>query len=332
MNRYPLWLNILIAVIVLGGLLYALPNFFGESPAVQVSAATPRGQGRRRAAQARRGRAQAGRNLPCEASFLDETERQGALQRHRHAAQGQGCASSEALGDDYVVALNLLSNSPRWLAAIGAKPMYLGLDLRGGVHFLLQVDMKGAITKSLDSPAAGIRTTLRGEEDARCSGISREGQQLVVRFKRSSNRDKAQPHHRTQLSRTCSCAARNTMASIVLVGTLKPDAQKRIQEFAIQQNLTTLRNRVNELGVAEPIVQQAGRRSHRGAAARRAGHGEGQGHSRAHRHAGSAHGGRGAQRSCRRCRRPSQGQVPFGSELLLRPRGPVPSCSRSRWC
>ncbi len=135
--------------------------------------------------------------------------------------------------------------------------MYLGLDLRGGVHFLLQVDMQGAITKSLDSLGAGIRSTLRGEDAARSSGINREGQQLVVRFKQSANRDKArsliESNFPDLLLRT-----EEREGEYLLIGALRPQAQKRIQEFAIQQNLTTLRNRVNELGVAEPIVQQAG--------------------------------------------------------------------------
>jgi preprotein translocase subunit SecD len=161
------------------------------------------------------------------------------------------------LGEDYTVALNLISNSPRWLAAIGAKPMYLGLDLRGGVHFLLQVDMQGAITKSLDSLGAGIRSTLRGEEDARSSGISREGQQLVVRFKQSDNRDKARSLIESNFPDLL-LRGEDRDGEYLLIGALRPQAQKRIQEFAIQQNLTTLRNRVNELGVAEPIVQQAG--------------------------------------------------------------------------
>jgi preprotein translocase subunit SecD len=135
--------------------------------------------------------------------------------------------------------------------------MYLGLDLRGGVHFLLQVDMKGAVTKFLDSTATGIRSTLRGEEEARSSGITRDGNRITVRFREASNRDKAQEiieknYPDVQFLRE------EQGGEYLLLGTLKQTAEKRIQEFAIQQNLTTLRNRVNELGVAEPIVQQAG--------------------------------------------------------------------------
>jgi len=150
-----------------------------------------------------------------------------------------------------------LSNSPHWLSAIGAKPMYLGLDLRGGVHFLLQVDMKGAITKALDSSAAGIRATLRGQDEARSSGISREGSTVVMRFRDADSRARARNLiERNYPDLVLAEAVRNEEPA--LVGMLRPEAEKRIQDFAIQQNLTTLRNRVNELGVAEPIVQQAG--------------------------------------------------------------------------
>jgi len=255
MNRYPLWLYLLIGVIVLGGALFALPNLFGESPAVQISAARPSAKVddalRARAEDALK---QAG--VALEASFVDESSVKVRFADTDTQLKAKDVIE-RALGEDYTVALNLISNSPRWLAAIGAKPMYLGLDLRGGVHFLLQVDMKGAITKSLDSAAAGIRSTLRGEDEARTSGISREGQQIVVRFRQSANRDKAQSIIESNFPDLV-LRAEERSGEYLLSGALRPAAEKRIQEFAIQQNLTTLRNRVNELGVAEPIVQQAG--------------------------------------------------------------------------
>ena len=255
MNRYPLWLNLIIAVVLLVGLLYALPNFYGESPAVQVSSAKPTlkvdESTLKRTEDALRSA-----NIAYDEAFLEVT---GIKVRFRDTDTQLKAKDilQRDLGDSYVVALNLLSNSPRWLSAIGAKPMYLGLDLRGGVHFLLQVDMKGAVTKYLDSSAAGIRTTLRGEEQARSSGIGREGGSVVIRFREAANRDKAQDiieraYPDLQFTRE------ERGGEYLLVGKLKVEAQKRIQDFAIQQNLTTLRNRVNELGVAEPIVQQAG--------------------------------------------------------------------------
>jgi len=255
LNRYPLWLNILIAVVLVVGFLFALPNFYGESAAVQVSSAKPTlkvDEAALKSAEDALRRA----NIPFEEAFVEPTGIKIRFKDTDTQLKAKDVLQKE-LGENYVVALNLLSNSPRWLAAIGAKPMYLGLDLRGGVHFLLQVDMKGAITKYLDSTAAGIRSTLRGEEQARASGISREGNTVAIRFREAPNRDKAQQiieraYPDLQFVRV------ERDGEYLMVGTLKPDAQKRIQDFAIQQNLTTLRNRVNELGVAEPIVQQAG--------------------------------------------------------------------------
>jgi preprotein translocase subunit SecD len=255
MNRYPTWLNIIIALVLLAGLIYSLPNFFGESPAVQISSGKPTvkvdEEALKRAEQALK---TAG--LAYEEAFLESS---GVKVRFKDTDTQLKAkdAIEKALGENYVVALNLLSNSPRWLTTIGAKPMYLGLDLRGGVHFLLQVDMRGALTKSLDGSASGMRTSLRGEEDARATGLAREADHITIRFRESANRDKAQQilernYPDFQFVRS------EQNSEYVLIGTLKPDAQKRIQEFAIQQNLTTLRNRVNELGVAEPIVQQAG--------------------------------------------------------------------------
>ena len=255
MNRYPLWLNVVIAVVLVVGFLFALPNFYGESPAVQVSSAKPTLKIDDAALKSVED-ALKRENIPYDEAFLDPTGIKVRFKDTDTQLKGKDVLQKE-LGENYVVALNLLSNSPRWLTAIGAKPMYLGLDLRGGVHFLLQVDMKGAITKYLDSTAAGIRSTLRGEEGARSSGINREGNTVVIRFREAANRDKAQQIiERAYPDVLWAHADRD--GEYVLVGTLKPDAQKRIQDFAIQQNLTTLRNRVNELGVAEPIVQQAG--------------------------------------------------------------------------
>ncbi|MEO8630685.1 MAG: protein translocase subunit SecD [Betaproteobacteria bacterium] len=255
MNRYPIWLNVFIAGVLLAGFLYALPNFYGESPAVQVSPIKSTVKTDEAALQ-RTEAALKTANLSYEEVFLEPT---GIKVRFRDT--DTQLRAKEVLqrdfGDSYVVALNLVSNSPRWLSKIGAKPMYLGLDLRGGVHFLLQVDMKGAVNKYLDSSAASIRTALRGEDSARTTGISREGNRIVVRFREAANRDKAQQIIERGYP-DLTIVVEDQAGEYTLAGTLKQEAQKRIQDFAIQQNLTTLRNRVNELGVAEPIVQQAG--------------------------------------------------------------------------
>jgi preprotein translocase subunit SecD len=156
----------------------------------------------------------------------------------------------------YSVALNLVSNSPNWLTGIHALPMYLGLDLRGGVHFLLQVDMKGALTKRLDSISADLRSLMR-DKSIRHGGISREGQSVAIRFREAETRDKARAAL-TENQPDLLLADAQEGADLKLVATLKPEAQKRIQEFAVKQNITTLHNRINELGVAEPVIQQQG--------------------------------------------------------------------------
>jgi preprotein translocase subunit SecD len=149
-----------------------------------------------------------------------------------------------------------VSNSPNWLTGINALPMYLGLDLRGGVHFLLQVDMKGALTKRLDSVAADLRTLLR-EKNLRHAGIARSGQAVQVQFRDAEMRDKAkqaiassQPE--LQLAETL------TGADFTLVATLRPEAIKTFQDDALKQNIATLNKRINELAVAEPVIQQQG--------------------------------------------------------------------------
>ena len=161
------------------------------------------------------------------------------------------------LGDNYIVALNLLSSSPQWLASIGALPMYLGLDLRGGVHFLLQVDMKAALDKAADRYTTDLRSLMRSEK-IQYSGIAREGANVVLRFNDEAERTKA----RVVIEKTYpDLLLRETDAGggeLRLVAGLKPEAQKRIQDGAVAQNIQILRNRVNELGVAEPIIQQQG--------------------------------------------------------------------------
>jgi preprotein translocase subunit SecD len=254
MNRYPLWKYILIGIALLVGLVYTLPNFFGEVPAVQVSPVRA--------------------TLKPDAALLARVEE--TLQKDKIVSQGAMLdqngvkvrfedpdtqvhakdALQKELGDDYVVALNLLSRNPRWLASIGALPMYLGLDLRGGVHFLLQVDMKGALAKRMEGFANDIRGTLR-DKRIQYSGVSREGQSVLVRFRDRAARDKAI----SELERAfpdLQLRGQDDGGESRITATLRPEAQTRTQEFALQQNITTLRNRVNELGVAEPIIQQQG--------------------------------------------------------------------------
>lgn len=254
MNRYPTWKYILIAVVILIGLLYTIPNFFGESHAVQVSPAKTS----LKADAALLSKVEATlklANIPFNGIYLDAS---GVKVRFADT-EAQIKAKDKLianLGKDYTVALNLLSQTPNWLLGIGAKPMYLGLDLRGGVHFLLQVDMKAALDKSAESNVGDFRTALRREK-VNYFGITREGQSVQVRFSDTKELESA----RKVLSKDYPDLTFNDSTDgkeFVLTASIGEATKKKIQEFALKQNLQTLHNRINELGVAEPIVQQQG--------------------------------------------------------------------------
>jgi preprotein translocase subunit SecD len=254
MNRYPLWKYVMIAAALVVGLLYTLPNFFGEVPAVQISPAKSTAK-IDETLLSRVDQALSQASIKPDGMFLDPASIKVRFANTDMQLKAKDVLQG-AVGENYVVALNLLSSSPRWLTKINALPMYLGLDLRGGVHFLLQVDMKGALTKAADRYAADIRTTLRGKE-IRYAGLSRDGQNVVVKFRDSQTRDQAAAEIGKQNPDLLLNPGEGG-SEYTITAALRPEVQKRIQEFAIQQNITTLRNRVNELGVAEPIVQQAG--------------------------------------------------------------------------
>jgi preprotein translocase subunit SecD len=254
MNRYPLWKYVLIAMALTIGLLYTLPNFFGEVPAVQISPAKTTAK-IDETLLSRVDQALSQASIKPDGMFLDPASIKVRFANTDMQLKAKDVLQG-AVGENYVVALNLLSSSPRWLTKINALPMYLGLDLRGGVHFLLQVDMKGALTKAADRYVADIRTTLRGKE-IRYAGLSRDGQNVVVKFRDSQTRDQAAAEIGKQ-NPDLLLNSGEAGSEYTITAALRPEVQKRIQEFAIQQNITTLRNRVNELGVAEPIVQQAG--------------------------------------------------------------------------
>jgi preprotein translocase subunit SecD len=259
MNKYPLWKNATVIVALILGLLYTLPNFFGEVPAVQVSSvkATVKVDTK---LQTRVEETLAAAAIQPTGLFFDNTSIRVRLADTDTQLKAKD-AIERALNPDpadasYSVALNLLSATPDWLTGLNALPMYLGLDLRGGVHFLLQVDMKGALTKRLDSTGADLRTLLR-DKNIRHGGIQREGNTLAIRFRDAETRDKARAVL-TDSQPDLELQERQADPDFLLVATLKPEAQKRIQEFAIKQNITTLHNRINELGVAEPVIQQQG--------------------------------------------------------------------------
>jgi preprotein translocase subunit SecD len=254
MNRYPLWKYILVLITLVLGVVYSLPNLFGESPAVQVSTAK---------SSAKLDPALLGQvedilkqeKITYEAVFLDTN---GVKVRFENADTQINAKDvlQGKLGKDYVVALNLISRSPSWLRSIGALPMYLGLDLRGGVHFLLQVDMKAALDKAAERYVGDFRSALRKERVA-YMGVSREGQAVQVRFSSAAELEKAKKILNKEYP-DLTFRDIDSGNDKLLIATLNLQAQKRIQEFALKQNIQTLHNRVNELGVAEPIIQQQG--------------------------------------------------------------------------
>jgi preprotein translocase subunit SecD len=253
-NRYPVWKYTLIAVALVVGIFYTLPNFFSEVPAVQVSTSKASVKIDTSTLQTVEDALKAA-NIAYRGEALDAT---GVKIRFADADTQLKAKDvlQQKLGDNYIVALNLLSSSPRWLARIGALPMYLGLDLRGGVHFLLQVDMDAALDKAADRYLTDIRSLLRDKKVV-YSGISREGHNVGIRFRDAAERGRA----RQEISSAfpdLQLSDADAAGAFKLVAGLKPEAQKRIQDGAVQQNITILRNRVNELGVAEPIVQQQG--------------------------------------------------------------------------
>ena len=262
MNRYPWWKYLIIAVALLIGLIYSLPNVFGEAPAVQLSSG-------KATLKLDASAVERVRTVLKEAGLdADFVELDGTSVRARFKDADSQLKARDALNrafnpdaqdPSYIVALNLVSRSPQWLRSLHAQPMYLGLDLRGGVHFLMQVDMKAALTQKLDGLSTDMRTLLR-DKDIRHSGIRREASALIVRFRDDASREAARGVLQSSLADVVWVDGTDTGGSgdRTLVGTLKPTSERAIQEQALKQNITTLHNRINELGVAEPVIQQQG--------------------------------------------------------------------------
>ncbi|WP_221076639.1 protein translocase subunit SecD [Agarivorans aestuarii] len=253
LNRYPWWKNVMVIAVIAIGFLYATPNLYGEDPAVQVSGT--------RGAQVELAQLDEIRNFLTEQSidFRSVAFEDGlALVRLRNDADQLKVKSllHDLLGDDYIVALNLAPATPGWLDAIGAGPLKLGLDLRGGVHFLMEVDMDAAISKAQEGMIQDFRSDLR-EEKLRYAGVRAQGDSVVVRFRDEATLDKAisfldRKYNEYQFSDA------SQGDQFRLSAKMTEEKLKETREYALQQNITIIRNRVNELGVAEPQVQRQG--------------------------------------------------------------------------
>jgi preprotein translocase subunit SecD len=261
MNRYPVWKYIVIVVVVLLGALYTAPNYFGESPALQITS----GKSTVKVTSAVASQVEAvlkGENIATEGVTLDEGASHSV--RARFASPDDQfkarLALEKGLNADpadptYIVTVNLMPNTPQWMQNVRALPMYLGLDLRGGVHFLMQVDTKAALSKRVQGYQAAVRSQLR-DKNVRHGGIERVGDSIIVKFRDDATRQAA----RKALADMADLQLADSTdgADLKLVATMKPAALKDTLDNGVKQNIATLSKRVNELGVAEPIIQQQG--------------------------------------------------------------------------
>ena len=250
MNRYPLWKYLLIAATIVLAVVYSLPNLFGETPAVQVStnrqSIVINEQTENRVAAALQAA-----NIPTDGMFIVDNSLKVRFKDAETQLKARDVVEN-TLGEGYITALNLLADSPEWMSKINANPMFLGLDLRGGVHFTMQVDMKAALQKTFERYAGDIRRDLRRQK-IRFGAIRQTENSLTVPFQEAADAQKALPELRKLLP-DATFAANGT--NIVL--TLSEEVVNKVRTDAVKQNITTLHNRVNELGVAEPVIQQSG--------------------------------------------------------------------------
>ena len=259
MNRYPVWKYVIISLALLVAIIYTLPNFFGEAPAVQVSSSKSVVK-IDSTTVTRVERALKDASIKADAVTFDGNSVKARFDNTDTQLKAkdviQKALSPDPADSPYIVALNLLSRSPAWLTALHAAPMYLGLDLRGGVHFMLQVDMQAALTKKAESLAGDLRLSLR-EKNIRHSGINRTAQSIEIRVRDSQTLAATKGLIQDQFPDLQTTDAADG-TEYRLVATIRPEAARRIQDQALKQNMVTLHNRINELGVAEPVIQQQG--------------------------------------------------------------------------
>ncbi|WP_394392365.1 protein translocase subunit SecD [Shewanella woodyi] len=253
LNKYPMWKNLMVVIIIAVGSFYAIPNLFGEDYAVQVVAT--RGAEVTATTQSTVNDILASKNIEVIRSELEN----GQLLVRVNNGEQQLLAKEaiiESLGDKYIVALNLAPKTPQWLESMGGSPMKLGLDLRGGVHFLMEVDMGEAIRKMTEAKMSDFRTDLRGEK-IRYAGIRNSAKGIEIKFRDEENLGRAERFLKTR-GNDMVFRDISSDGNYLLLANLSEAYVKQVKEEALQQNITTIRNRVNELGVAEPVVQRQG--------------------------------------------------------------------------
>lgn len=266
MNRYPLWKYIVIVVALVIGLVYTLPNFYGESPAVQVSSGKATVKVTEQTLKTVEDLLR-NADLHPNGIFFEQGAQQNTVRVRFEPTEAEKQLQArevleKALNPNredpaYVVALNLTPNTPQWLLSIRALPMYLGLDLRGGVHFLLQVDMRAAITKRAEATLADFRTQLR-DKRIRHTGMNRVGNVVEVSFASEEERARANDLLRNTQPDLVLSLPEASAAPYLLRAELSQKAVQNVQSYALKQNISTLHNRINELGVAEPVIAQQG--------------------------------------------------------------------------
>lgn len=265
MNRYPLWKYILIVVVLAIAAIYTLPNFYGESPAVQVSPGKATTKVTENTLKSVEDALKAAKIEP-NGVFFEQGAQQNSIRVRFAPTEGdlqlrsrdiiEKLLNPDPADPAYVVALNLVPNTPQWLLSLNALPMYLGLDLRGGVHFLLAVDMKAAVTKRIEAASGEVRTVLR-DKKIRHTGINRVGDTLEISFRNAEDEDNALDILRNRQS-DLTFAKSEQAGKYMIIGAMSQKAMQDVQEYALKQNVATLHNRINELGVAEPVIAQQG--------------------------------------------------------------------------
>lgn len=263
MNRYPLWKYLVIAVALLIGVVYSIPNLFGEVPAIQIAGSKTSSKIDLNT-QEKADLALANAKISSNGSFYEAQGSSGTIKIRFKDTDTQLKAkdllekelNTDLSNPDYIIALNLLTNTPNWLLSINALSMPLGLDLRGGVYFLLKVDMKGAVEKKVTALASDARSKLR-EKSIRYQSIERLNETLNIKVSTDTNVEKAIEAVKDALSEM-NLKSEKKLDHFLITGTLKPEASKAIQDNALKQNILTLNKRVNELAVKEPVIQKQG--------------------------------------------------------------------------